>query len=165
MLYSLTQINESSPYVVSESGENTAYFVTDSGIEYLVGFIEDTNMGIPNTYQLFITRKNKNKTIGVDVKIAETISAIVNSFFRNNKNILVYICDTSDKHEAARHRKFKAWCQRYADENILSMNTESIEVEDNTYYASMILARELKEASEIQDLFHNYFQYLRSKLD
>lgn len=55
MLYSLIQINETSPYRVLEYEEDTACFITDGGVVYMVGFIAETNMDIPNAYQLFIT--------------------------------------------------------------------------------------------------------------
>lgn len=55
MLYSLLHINQVSPYKVLEFEEDTACFITDSGVVYMVGFIAETNMDIPNAYQLFIT--------------------------------------------------------------------------------------------------------------
>lgn len=48
MLYSLLHINQASPYKVLEFEEDTACFITDSGIVYMVGFIAETNMDIPN---------------------------------------------------------------------------------------------------------------------
>ncbi len=165
MLYSLVHINQTSPYQVCEEKEDTAFFITDNGIEYLVGFIEETNLEMPHTYQMFITRRNRQQSIGTDPKIAETIAAIVSSFFKNSQNILVYLCDTSDRHEAARHRKFSAWYRKYADSNLLQMHTESISVEDNTYFASIIFRKELDGADIVQDTFHQYFQDLRAKLE
>lgn len=47
MLYSLVHINETSPYEVFAYKEDTVYFITDDGSEYLVGFIEETNTLIP----------------------------------------------------------------------------------------------------------------------
>ena len=107
MLYSLVHINETSPYEVFAYKEDTVYFITDDGSEYLVGFIEETNIGIQRAYQLFIIKKRNGIHIGTDVKIGRTVSSIVHSFFRNPSNILVYICDTSDKDQAARDRKLK----------------------------------------------------------
>ena len=51
MLYSLVHINETSPYEVFAYKEDTVYFITDDGSEYLVGFIEETNIGIQRAYQ------------------------------------------------------------------------------------------------------------------
>lgn len=52
MLYSLVHINETSPYEVFAYKEDTVYFITDDDSEYLVGFIEETNIGIQRAYQL-----------------------------------------------------------------------------------------------------------------
>lgn len=84
MLYSLIQINEKSPYRVLEYEEDTACFITDNGVVYMVGFISETNMQIPNAYQLFITPKGRVKHVGPDVKIGQTVAEIVKSFLRNN---------------------------------------------------------------------------------
>lgn len=61
--------------------EETVRFITDEGVEYMVAFIEDNNLGIDNAYQLVISNISKTNTKGVDVKIEQTIAAIVNSFF------------------------------------------------------------------------------------
>ena len=99
------------------------------------------------------------------MKIGRTVSSIVHSFFRNPSNILVYICDTSDKHQAARDRKFKIWFKQYASLDDLVFVSEVIDVEDDSYFASMILSRRTTDFYQIQTTFHDYFQDLRSKLD
>lgn len=165
MLYSLVHINETSPYEVFEYEEDTVYFVTDDCSEYLVGFIEETNIGIKRTYQLFIIKRRNGMHIGTDVKIGQTVAAIVHSFFRNSSNILVYICDTSDRHQAARDRKFKIWFRRYASMDELAFVSDVINVEEDSYFASMILSRRIADFNDIQTTFHDYFQDLRSKLE
>lgn len=103
--------------------------------------------------------------IGTDVKIGQTVAAIVHSFFRNSSNILVYICDTSDRHQAARDRKFKIWFRRYASMDELAFVSDVINVEEDSYFASMILSRRIADFNDIQTTFHDYFQDLRSKLE
>ena len=93
MLYSLVHINETSPNEGLAYKEDTVYFITDDGSEYLVGFIEETNIGIQRAYQLFIIKKRNGIHIGTDVKIGRTVSSIVNTFFRNPTNKLVFFFD------------------------------------------------------------------------
>lgn len=164
MLYSLVHINETSPYEVFAYKEDTVYFITDDGSEYLVGFIEETNIGIQRAYQLFIIKKKRNTyRYGCEDRAD---SFIHRSFiFRNPSNILVYICDTSDKDQAARDRKFKIWFKRYASLDDLVFVSEVIDVEDDSYFASMILSRRTTDFYQIQTTFHDYFQDLRSKLE
>ena len=165
IFFTQVHINETSPYEVFSYEEDTVYFITDDGSEYLVGFIEETNIGIQRAYQLFIIKKRNGIHIGADVKIGRTVSSIVHSFFRNPSNILVYICDTSDKHQAARDRKFKIWFKRYASLDDLVFVSEVIDVEDDSYFASMILSRRTTDFYQIQTTFHDSFQDLRSKLE
>ena len=165
MLYSLMQINAAAPYLVGEYDEGTVSFITDKGVEYLISFIEETNIGIPNAYQLVIANRNQKRVEGIDFKIAQTVASILKSFFEDDKHLLFYICDTKDKHEAARHRKFKSWYDRFADPNHLAMATEIIAVEDSTYYISVIYCKNEVNEKEALPIFHSYFQELRSKLD
>ena len=115
MRLSLAHINAKAPYVVTEYEEGSVCFITDNGVEYWISFIEETNIGIPYAYQLVIMNQSHTKIKGTDSKIAETVASILFSFFEDERHILFYICDTSDKHEAARHRKFKSWFERFSD--------------------------------------------------
>ena len=94
-----------------------------------------------------------------------TGAAIVTSFFYNKRHVLFYVCDTTDKHEAARHRKFKSWFQKYADTESLELLTERIEVEETTFFISFIYNKKHEEAAALQSSFYSYFQELRSKLE
>lgn len=165
MLYSLGQINAVSPYLVGEYNDGTVSFITDKGIEYWISFIEETNIGLPNAYQLVLSNKSQSKVEGTDNKIAETMTSILRSFFENEEHILFYICDTSDRHEAARHRKFTSWYNRYADQNQLALATEIIAVEDSTFYISVIYRKNEANEQKVVPVFHSYFQELRSKLE
>lgn len=165
MLYSLTHINQTSPYRVLEYEEDTACFITDSGIVYMVGFIAETNMDIPNAFQLFITPKGRAKHVGTDIKIGQTIAEIVKSFFKNNNNVLVYICDTSDRLQAARNRKFKMWFHQYTEMEEFEFVSESMDVGDDEYYAAMIIKTAHPDLNTTVSAFHRYFHDLREKLD
>lgn len=165
MLYSLAHINLTSPYRVLEYEENTACFITDSGVVYMVGFVAETNMNIPNAYQFFITPKGRTKHVGTDIKIGQTVAEIVKSFFRNNDNVLVYICDTSDKMQAARNRKFKIWFQHYAEMEEFEFVSELMDVGDDEYFTAMILKSSHPHLTSTVDAFHQYFHDLRGKLD
>lgn len=165
MLYSLTHINQTAPYRVLEYEEDTACFITDSGVVYMVGFIAETNMDIPNAYQLFITPKGRIKHVGTDSKIGQTVAEIVKSFFRNNDNVLVYICDTSDRMQAARNRKFKMWFRQYTKMDKFEFVSERMNVGDDEYFAAMIIKNSHPKSATTIDLFHQYFHDLREKLD
>lgn len=165
MLYSLGHINATSPYLVMADTEETVRFITDEGVEYMVAFIEDNNLGIDHAYQLVISNISKTNLKGVDVKIGQTIASIVNSFFTDNRNVLLFICDTSDNHQAARSRKFSSWFQKYADQNNIAMETEVIKVDENAYFISVIYCKTVDNEFSVSQFFHTYLQDLKSKLD
>ena len=49
-----------------------------------------------------------------DNKISTTIIAIIEEFFLQNLNVLLYICDTSDNREEVRNRLFIRWFKESA---------------------------------------------------
>lgn len=85
---------EDSPYEVYALNEKTVVFFTETGIEYIVGFVEDASLELSDTYQIYLTKKQSDKVIGTDPNIGKTITAIVRSFFGNKRNVLTYIINT-----------------------------------------------------------------------
>lgn len=165
MLYSLSHINQNSPYRVLEYEADTACFITDSGVVYMVGFVEENNMGIPKAYQFFVTPRGRLKNVGIDQKIGQTIAEIIKSFFKNNENVLVYVCDTSDRMQAARNRKFKMWLHQYAGSDTFDLTTEEITIGEDKYFAAMITAKSYDVSSAVKQMFHGYFRDLKDKLE
>lgn len=164
MLYSLNNINASSPYFVSEYDERSVCFQTDNGVGYQVSFIVDENLGVLNTFPLIIANNTSNVFTGVDPKIGQTVASILKSFFESNQeHVLLYFCDPSDKHEAARNRKFCGWYNRYADKNSLAMINEAITVDDAVFYVSVVFNRRMKNAEELETTFRSYIKELKSK--
>lgn len=100
---------------------------------------------------------------GPDPKIGQTVASILKSFFENKDHVLLYLCDPTDRHEAARNRKFCGWFNRYADKDSLAMINEAIVVEDITFYVSVIYNRQMSKASDLEATFRAYIQDLKSK--
>lgn len=109
MILSIDDINGSSPYKV-EYAENKAFviFKTDYDVHYLVGFEYDDSSFDFATYQLVIINSNNNKSPR-DPKVKDTITSIVEAFFSENENVLLYICETGDAKQAMRSRLFQYW--------------------------------------------------------
>lgn len=90
MLYSLNNINASSPYFVSEYDERSVCFQTDNGACYQVSFIIDENLSILNTFQLVIANNSHNVFSGIDPKIGQTVASILKSFFESNQEHVLH---------------------------------------------------------------------------
>ncbi len=78
-----------------------------------------------------------------DIKVRDTIIAIIDNFFEINEVALLYICETGDRKQAMRNRLFESWFA-YANDNeqyvIMIANIHDMEGIDN--YAAMILRKD-----------------------
>lgn len=88
------------------------YSIPRYGLVYEVGFVEDYTFFDKNTYQFFIVEKNGSRFLK-DPLVKETVWAIIEVFFRENSNVLLYVCDTSDGRQASRDRLFDIWFYEY----------------------------------------------------
>ena len=103
----IERINAVSPYEVSYDKYDCIRFVTDYNVEYLVEFDDD-----PNPYYtayLFNLTNVHHKTSPGDKKIPLTIISIIEEFFRQNPDILLYMCSTEGDQQAQRARLFLRW--------------------------------------------------------
>jgi len=56
-----------------------------------------------------------------DKRIAATVTNIVKAFLHQRENVVVYICDNSDKREKARFHKFYHWFKQYNDGSFIQL--------------------------------------------
>ena len=79
---SIEDINSVAPYKVQPVGDNRVIytFVTDSGVELAIDFMDDDLIPSAESYQLVISNVN-NKRSPRDSKVQKTILAIVTEFF------------------------------------------------------------------------------------
>ena len=96
---SLDYINTKSPYLVKRADDGDYVFQTAKGVIYGIGFIENDPLGGCETYQLSISNQNKLHA-SYDPDVKNTTLIIVDAFFRENLDGLLYMCDTSDSREA-----------------------------------------------------------------
>lgn len=123
----LEEINRKSPYeIILINGDFD--FSTDTGTRYSVSFLEDVPLGGCDTYQ-FGFRKREDSHSGYDSKVKDTLIAIIEQFFAENDNVLLYICDTSDGREAKRNRLFVRWFEEFATPERFTMKTANATVE------------------------------------
>ena len=134
---SIEAINAVSPYKVSLN-HGDYDFVTADGIRYSASFLEDVPLGECDTYQ-FGFRKKEDIHATFDANVKATLLAIINQFFIENVNVLLYICDTSDGREAKRNRLFLRWFEEFANPERFTMRAASAIIEDQGFYAAIIV--------------------------
>lgn len=155
-------INKVSPYYVTSDKEDTFVFDTDQCVKYEVSFVKDYTLGIENSYQLCITNIDK-KTQPRDAKVRDTVVAIVEEFFKNNELSLLYICDSSDGRQRVRNRIFRIWFEEKATGNLYTLIPASIMVDNEEYFASLILCKSNPLHDEILSIFTNFTDDLADK--
>ena len=74
-------------------------------------------------------------------RIRDTVTAVIYEFFRQNNDILLYICDTADGREAMRNRLFVRWFTEMADSARFTIKTAHCKVDQQVFYAAIILQR------------------------
>lgn len=132
------KINLYSPYPVWKR-EDVLVFTTDNGIEYSITFDEEENFEY-TSYWLNLTNINHQKSPG-DIKIAQTVICIIEEFFRQNPDILLYLCSTDGDQQAQRSRLFLRWFKSYEQQQRYYIQTAVVRGEGLSEYVSLIMQR------------------------
>lgn len=148
-----------SPYQLSESEDYSYEFLTDQSIKYSVYFVDYNFMFYQfpdlaeNIYTINIDVIEGDITTTIeDERIGSTIIEIFNLFFKDVKNAIIYICDSSDKRQYARKRKFDYWFAKYNDGTILKEDGLAI-IEETEILNSILISNKHPKVLEIITAF------------
>ncbi len=160
---SLQAINKLSSYEVTKVGEGCYQFFTDYGVHCSVEFVPDDSLMSRETYHLVIVNVNHQKSPS-DVKVRDTIIAIIDEFFMENNKTLLYICETGDKKQALRNRLFERWFSTYERRTQYTFVASSlIDEEGIENYAAIILRNDNPDLSAIVAEFTTTISLLSTK--
>ncbi len=158
---SLKTLNEKSPYQITIAEDGGYDFVTSQGIHYTIYFDDDQPIGGCETFQ-FIIQKVEHRRTPHDPMVEQTILTIVDQFFIENLNVLLYICDDSDGREAKRNRLFLSWFNKFAEPNRFTIRTASTIIEGHGFYAAIIVENRNPKLKAITEEFETTSQALTS---
>lgn len=144
----LSSINSWAPYKVKDAGTSKYEFVTDTNITYLVGFMEDSMVENYESYQFYITNETGQQSPN-DLKLWQTVFAIIEEFFKQNQSVMVYWCDTSDGHEALRARLFSRKFNIYSNKDNYIFKSIETTTEGIPYYAALVYRKDHPYAEDI----------------
>ena len=145
------QLNIHSPYGTEYDGD-TLTFTTDNGIKYAVDFDEDSNPYF-KAYWLNLTNLT-GKPSPSDKKIAQTVICIIEEFFRQNPDILLYMCSTEGGKQAQRARLFLRWFNGAEQQkHYVARSVEVRGEEGRTEYVALIVQRSNPQLEEILAVF------------
>lgn len=149
-------INDRAPYFVAYDEDGALVFFTDYGVEYSVTFDDDPN---PFYAAYWFTLANMNHVPSPgDKKIAQTVICIIEEFFRQNPDILLYMCSTDEGQQAQRARLFLRWFNGAEQQKHYVIRTTEVKGigSDNKprkEYVAFIVQRSNPNLDEIIQLF------------
>jgi Family of unknown function (DUF6169) len=147
-------------------GEHNSYvFETDFSVIYEVKFKNSSYLfaHLPEVINQHVFEfvidvafnPNQAKT-PFDSKIGFTIAHIFNDFFaKNNNAVSIYICESSDKKQELRMKKFNVWFHKFQDSSYLKLDEILIDSKNNRYPISIIIKHTNPHRMTILEAFVN----------
>ena len=96
-------------------------------------------------------------------KVKMTIIGIVEEFFRNNADILLYICETGDNRQAMRNRLFIRWFNEYSFQQDYILRTAMVKDGEQENFAAIIVQRSHPDLNNILMTFDETIEYFKEK--
>lgn len=164
MNLNVDKINEKSPYLVKGIGDSYVSFETDYGVRYYAGFDpDDVSLPDEQVYQFAIVNIN-NKKSPRDSKVRQTIIGIVEDFFIQNNEVMLYICETGDGKQSMRNRLFGYWINHYKANWNISFWSSSVKDENGVLnFATIIIRNDNPRIEEIARKFADTIQLFNDK--
>ena len=144
-------INDRAPYDVAYDEDGAIVFRTDYGIDYSVTFDDDANPYYV-AYWFNLTNLNNASSPG-DKKIAQTVICIIEEFFRQNPDILLYMCSMDGGQQAQRSRLFLRWFNGAEQQKHYVIRATEVKGEKGLEYVAAIIQRNNPHLNEIISLF------------
>jgi len=155
MKLSVDRINQLSPYWVIPLDELTFRFITKNGINYRVGFYKDPYFLGDKAYHFFISKED-NLLAPKDIDVYKTITCVLEEFFRQDKSVMLYICDPHDHRESTRASLYKRWFNNYHGEAELTLHDEEIHFENFVVYTGMIIRNDHPEFNQLINTYQEF---------
>lgn len=127
------------------------FFKTEYGITYVVSFDEEPNPYF-TAYWFNLTNPEHMASPG-DKKIAQTVICIIEEFFRQNPDILFYMCSMDGGQQAQRSRLFLRWFNGAEQQKHYVIRAAEVKGEETTEYVAVIVQRNNPHVDEIISLF------------
>ena len=114
----LERLNLRSPYYIWQVKNGVYAFDTDYEVSYEIGLSVNTEMLQMEVCAFDINNKN-HKPSPNDRKLRDTILAIIEEFFEQNNEVMLYVTATGDGRQAFRNRLFVRWFKTHRGQDTL----------------------------------------------
>ena len=128
------------PYTVVLIGDEYC-FRTDFGVDYAVAFNPEPSFGGLPAYWFDLTNRSHRPSPN-DPKVRETVIRIIIEFFRQNPDIMLYMCDNANDQQAQRNRLFLRWFKGTQQSNLFYIKTAVVEDEGMENFIAIVVPRE-----------------------
>ena len=158
---SLENINKVSPYEVTQRVESPCVFsfFTDYGIEYEI-VIKANDIFVPSgAYALDIVNVWHQPSPG-DPKFRQTLMAIVEEFFSQNDDVMLYVTETRDDKQASRNRLFVRWFHAYEHSDRYVIRTAEGKMDGQMNFMAIILRRDNPRLQQVFEEFDETIEFL-----
>ena len=147
------------PYTIVQEGEEYL-FRTDSDILYAVSFQPYEGISGLTAYWFDLSNRS-HKASPNDKKVRETVICIIEEFFIQNPDILLYMCDNANDQQAMRSRLFLRWFNGYEQQKKYDIRTALLTDDDIESYIALIIQRSHPQYDEIMTLFDTEISMFR----
>ena len=145
-------LNLRAPYTVWES-DGLYSFKSEHGILFDIEFEQASIIAGSSAYWFGVYNRSHQKS-PLDVKVQETIVSIIEEFFRQNPDILLYMCSTEGGQQAQRARLFLRWFNGSEQNKYYVARSVEIHGEDSRKeYVAIIVQRSNPQLQNILAVF------------
>ncbi|MCM1353770.1 MAG: DUF6169 family protein [Bacteroides sp.] len=131
--------NSLHPYDYKREDNFRYTFTTDNGIPYVMYFVDcsDSLNNCGKLYSFNIERAINNcPPQPIDSRIAHTVVSILLTFFSNEINAMIMVCDTSDNKHTKRKQLFERWYNIF-NNGVIEKKDYTIIANNTQHYISL----------------------------
>lgn len=158
----LDKLNLVAPYSVWCAEEGVYGFKTDYDIFFRIYFYPDETIWKNGAYEFGIINDSQ-KASPNDSKVRDTVFHLIENFFENNPDILLYQCETGDNKQSFRDRLFLRWIKSYEDTDRFFVKVSMVVAEEIEHYAALIVQRDNPHFESIVSDFDSFMGFFQNK--
>lgn len=135
------------------------YFCTDFGVEYEISIKANDTFVPSGAFSLDIRNKSEQPSPG-DPKFRQTLMAIVEEFFRQNNDVMLYVTETKDSKQASRNRLFVRWFNTYEHSDLYVIKTAEGKMDGQMNFMAIILRKDNPRLQQVFEEFDETIAFL-----
>ena len=150
----IDNINKRSPYKVLQRDDrpDSYYFKSEYDIEFKITLTFDSTIVTSGAYMLDIVNAT-HKASPNDIKFRQTLTAIIEEFFEQNNDVMLYITETGDEKQELRNRLFVRWFNTYENNDCFFIRVADGKMEGQNNFMALLARRDNSRLAEVIEEF------------